>query len=253
MSAAADVVLLHGVGLDHTMWERVAPELEPRCAVRTPDLLGHGQAPDAQPGTTLTDLAAALHQVVTGTGQVHLVGFSLGALVATRLALDQPERVASLTLVSGVANRSAGEREAVRNRLEAARQGLPATFEVALQRWFSPAWHAAEPELVRQVRTVLQANRPASYLACYAVFAEADAALWAELPQLAPRVAALTGAADPGSTPEMSAAVAERVPEGQWTAVPGARHLLPLEHPRTVADAILANVENRPLVHPSGA
>ncbi|MHA6800240.1 alpha/beta fold hydrolase [Bounagaea algeriensis] len=253
MTGSTDVVLLHGVGLDHTMWERVRQILAPHCRTSTPDLLGHGQAPDAQPGTTLTDLAAPLHQVVPVSGRVHLVGFSLGALVATQFALEQPERVASLTLVSGVAGRSAGERDAVRNRLAAARQDLPATFEAALQRWFSPTWQAAEPELVRRVRAVLQTNRPTSYLACYAVFAEADAALWPRLPHLAPRLVALTGSDDPGSTPEMSAAIAQRVPRGQWTAVPGARHLLPLERPGAVADAVLANVENRQLVHPSGA
>ncbi|GAB2742169.1 alpha/beta fold hydrolase [Salinifilum aidingensis] len=253
MSGPAEVVLLHGVGLDRTMWERVGKVLAPRCAVRAPDLLGHGRAPDAEPGTTLADLAAPLHQVVPGSTPVHLVGFSLGALVATRFALDHPEQVASLTLVSGVAGRSAEERAAVRDRLAAARRDLPETFEAAVQRWFSPQWRAAEPELVERVRAVLRANRPTSYLACYAVFAEADAELWPSLPHLSPRVAALTGAGDPGSTPEMSAAVADRVPRGQWTAVPGARHLLPLECPGAVADAILANVGGRPLVCPSGA
>jgi pimeloyl-ACP methyl ester carboxylesterase len=245
VTAPADVVLLHGVGLDHTMWDRVSPALADRHTVHAPDLLGHGSAPDAPPDTTLSELSAPLAGL--GEGPLHLVGFSLGALVATRFALDHPGRVASLTLVSGVANRSAAERAAVAKRLDAARQDPHATFDAALRRWFSPRWRAAEPDLAERIRTVLHANRPASYLACYAVFARADRELWPELPRLSPRVLAVTGAEDPGSTPEMATALAARVPSGRSQVVPGARHLLPLERPKAVAAAVLANIDDCPL------
>ncbi|WP_020499112.1 alpha/beta fold hydrolase [Sciscionella marina] len=251
MSPAGTVILLHGVGLDHTMWDRVTPTLAQQCTVHTPDLPGHGDAPDAPEGCTLTDLAAPLTGL--GAGAVHLVGFSLGALVATRFALDHPERVASLTLISAVANRSAIERTSVTGRLEAARENLPATFDAAIERWFSPQWRATEPELAERVRAVLRANRPSSYLACYTVFAHADAELWPLLPRLNPRVLAMTGEQDPGSTPAMSAALAERVPHGRSAVVPGARHLLPLEHPEAVTEAVLAQLDDRPLELPTGA
>ncbi|QWF82983.1 alpha/beta fold hydrolase [Amycolatopsis sp. CA-230715] len=240
MTAPADVVLLHGVGLDHTMWDRVSPGLAEHHRVHAPDLLGHGSAPDVESGVTLTDLAAPVERL--GEGPRHLVGFSLGALVATRFALDHPGEVASLTLVSAVANRSETERAAVAARLAAARRDLPATFDAAVDRWFSPAWRAGEPELAQRIRAVLAANRAQSYLACYGIFARGDEELWPELPRLACPVLAVTGADDPGSTPEMSRALAERVPSGRARVVPGARHLLPLERPEAVADAVLANV-----------
>lgn len=244
----ATVVLLHGVGLDHTMWDRVAPELP--GTVLAPDLLGHGSdpgAPDAPPGTTLADLAAPVAALVAGTtAPVHLVGFSLGALVATAVALDAGERVASVTLVSGVVNRTDAERAAVAARLDAARADLPATFDAAVDRWFSPAWRAAEPDLVDRVRGTLAANRPASYLAAYAVFAGADAALWLRLPRLAVPTLAITGADDPGSTPAMARALAAHVPHGRAVVVPGARHLLPLERPDAVVDAIADQLRRTP-------
>ncbi|OLL72354.1 MULTISPECIES: alpha/beta fold hydrolase [unclassified Pseudonocardia] len=240
MSRPADVVLLHGVGLDHTLWDRVAPELSAAGhTVHAPDLLGHGSAPDAPAGTTLADLAAPVAEVVAGAGgPVHLVGFSLGALVATRVALDHPGRVARLTLVSGVAGRSDDERAAVAARLGAAGTDLAATFDAAVRRWFSPEWTAAEPELADRVRRTLAANRPSSYLACYAVFARADAELWPELPRLVPPVTAVTGPEDPGSTPAMTRALAGRIPHGRAVVVDGARHLLPLERPDAVLDLL---------------
>jgi pimeloyl-ACP methyl ester carboxylesterase len=249
VTVPADVVLLHGVGLNHTMWHRVSSDVAAAGHwVHAPDLLGHGAAPDAAPGTTLADLAEPVTRLAAGAqAPVHLVGFSLGALVATRVALDRPERVASLTLVSGVANRSTSEREAVAGRLEAAHRDLASTFDAAVDRWFSPRWRDAEPGLVDQVRNILRANRSASYLACYAVFAGADAELWPELPRMVPPVLAVTGEDDPGSTPRMAAAIADRVQHGRWGAVPGARHLLPLERPDAVVAAVLAQIEGRPL------
>lgn len=255
MSRPADVVLLHGVGLDHTMWDRVVPGLaaKARRTVHIPDLLGHGAAPDAPAGTTLADLAAPVAGLLAGAGApAHLVGFSLGALVATRVALDHPDRVATLTLVSGVAGRSEAERAAVLDRLATARADLAATFDAAVDRWFSARWHAEDPGLAARVRAVLAANRPASYLACYEIFARADAELWPELPQLAPPVLAMTGSEDPGSTPAMSEALAARVPHGRAVIVPGARHLLPQERPAAVVAAVREQLHHTP-TDPPGA
>jgi pimeloyl-ACP methyl ester carboxylesterase len=51
------VVLLHGVGLDHTMWEPTAALLADPFTVITPDLPGHGTRPPVSDGVTLADLA----------------------------------------------------------------------------------------------------------------------------------------------------------------------------------------------------
>lgn len=247
MTSVPEVVLLHGVGLDSGMWSRVAPELtETGHVVHTPDLLGHGTARPAPTGTTLGDLAAPVGELVNAAAPpTHLVGFSLGALVATRVALDYPGQIASLTLISGVAARSMAERQAVLDRLKAAREDLAGTFDAAIRRWFSPQWHHDDPDLVSSVRATLAGNDPESYLACYTVFAEADAQLWPELPELVPPVLAVTGDQDPGSTVQMSAALAHRVPRGRSVAVAGARHLLPLQRP----DAVIAAVLNQTRGH----
>ena len=120
--AGPDVVLLHGVGLDHTMWDRCLPALVEEHRVTTVDLRGHGASGPASPGTSLGDLADDVLEVIdaVGAARVHLVGFSLGALVAAYLAEHHRDRVATLSLVSSVALRTPEEREAVRRRLEAA-------------------------------------------------------------------------------------------------------------------------------------
>ncbi|WP_281404632.1 alpha/beta fold hydrolase [Streptomyces javensis] len=233
-----ELVLLHGVGLDRRMWDRCLPALAARHRVTLVDLRGHGASPAAAAGVSLAELAADVGALLTGP--THVVGFSLGALVAQRLGLDRPELTASLTLVSSVAGRSEEERAAVARRQELAAQDFGASAWAAVDRWFSPAWRAQDPELARQVLDTLLANDRASYLACYRVFATADTGLWRWLPRIAAPTVAVTGERDPGSTPAMSHRLAERIPGARAVIVPGARHLLPLECPRELADVILA-------------
>lgn len=100
------LLLLHGAGGDHTVWNGVIPRLSPSFHVLAPDLRGHGRT-SAPPGSHLTfaelmgDVLGLLDQ--KSVRSAHVVGLSGGALLALRLALDRPERVRSLTMVSGAA------------------------------------------------------------------------------------------------------------------------------------------------------
>lgn len=232
------VLLLHGVGLDHRMWTRCLPALGEQ-PVLLADLRGHGQSPPAPPGISLSDLAddVAVHL----DRPTHVVGFSLGALVAQRLAVTDPTHVRSLALVSSVAGRSSDERADVRHRLQRAARDFPASVEAAVQRWFSPAWQRRDPELLRQVRHRLTSTDVQSYLHCYRIFAEADLELAPQLQSITAPTLVLTGENDQGSTPAMAERLGAAIPTTRSVVVvPGARHLLPLESPDDVTRPLLA-------------
>lgn len=240
-----DVVLLHGVGLDHTMWQRCVPELAAHHRVTLVDLRGHGASPPARAGTSLGELAADVVEVLDhiGAGRVHLVGFSLGALVAEHIAACHPSRVGTLSLVSSVALRTPEERDAVVRRLRMARSDPVVTADAAVERWFDEAWRLQEPALVTDVRRTLLAQDQASYLACYTVFATGDEEVGPLLARITAPVLAITGSEDPGSTPDMSRRLASAIPDARVRIVPGARHLLPLERPRELAAALTEHFE----------
>jgi len=234
------LVLLHGVGLDHRMWQRCVPELARDHRVSTPDLPGHGTGDPITPGAALDDLAAAIARDLPGP--VHLVGFSLGALVAQQVALRAPDAVRSLVLISSVARRSPEQSAAVRGRLRAAEQDFAATSEAAVQRWMTPEWQQHEPDLAAELRATLLANDRDAYLAAYRIFATADAELASRLPGITAPTLAITGGADPGSTPEMTEHLATTIPRARAVVIPAARHLLPLEQPAQVCLEIRAHV-----------
>jgi pyruvate dehydrogenase E2 component (dihydrolipoamide acetyltransferase) len=97
------LVLLHGFGGDLNNWLFTAPALAGEHVVYALDLPGHGGS-SKDVGTGDVDyLAQAVEQFLDAQGleRVHLVGHSMGGLVAARLALAAPRRVASLALVAG--------------------------------------------------------------------------------------------------------------------------------------------------------
>ncbi|GAA3777531.1 alpha/beta fold hydrolase [Streptomyces phyllanthi] len=228
------VVLLHGVGLDHTMWEPTAALLADRFTVLTPDLPGHGTRPPVRDGVTLADLAAGvIGEIPEGS---HLVGFSLGALVAQYVALHHPKLVATLTSAGSVCARTVEERTSVLGRLRTAEADFSAGAAASLERWY--AGTDVDADRVARTEATLLANDVESFLACYRVFATADAELAPDLAAIAVRALAVTGENDPGSTPEMTHRLAAALPDCRAVVVPGARHMLPVERPEAFADAI---------------
>lgn len=228
------LVLLHGVGLDHTMWDPVVALLAGDYDVVTPDLPGHGERAPAPAGVTLSDLADGVTaEVPTGS---HLVGFSLGALVAQHIARHRPELVATLASVSSVCRRTSDERTAVLDRLRTAQRDFAASAAASLRRWYDGT--DVDPELVRRTEVTLMANDRDSFLHCYRVFATADAEIGPELDCITVPALAVTGEYDPGSTPEMTRRLAEAMPNCRAVIVPGARHMLPVERPKDFVDCL---------------
>lgn len=101
-SGPKTIVFLHGFGACGEVWRNVAASLAPEAKVLAYDLPGHGRSLEcegmggAKPAARaiLADLAARRLR------KVHLVGHSMGGAIATLMALADPGRVASLTLLA---------------------------------------------------------------------------------------------------------------------------------------------------------
>lgn len=100
--ADVPVVLLHGFGATHAVWDSIQQSLAEQTMTLAYDLPGHGGsfsyegAGPAKVATTaiLADLEAR------DIASAHIVGHSMGGAIAALMAIFQPQRVASLTLLS---------------------------------------------------------------------------------------------------------------------------------------------------------
>lgn len=98
VGSGLDVVLLHGWGMHSGVWEDAVEALADHYRVTVMDLPGHGFSRGFAAGQTLRDLSLAV--VAAGApARAAWIGWSLGGLIAQRLAIDVPERVTKLALV----------------------------------------------------------------------------------------------------------------------------------------------------------
>jgi pimeloyl-[acyl-carrier protein] methyl ester esterase len=92
-----DLVLLHGWGLNAEVWQGIVPRLSPHFRLHLVDLPGFGRSQGFGP-LTLAEMAQQLLPQLPD--RAVLIGWSLGGLVASQLALTQPDRVEALISVA---------------------------------------------------------------------------------------------------------------------------------------------------------
>ncbi|MET1256911.1 pimeloyl-ACP methyl ester esterase BioH [Aliikangiella maris] len=92
------LVLIHGWGLHGGIWETVVASFANNFTVYNLDLPGFGRSPVHNADYTLDYLVAAVASVVPD--DAYVLGWSLGGLVATSLALTQPQKVKKLITVA---------------------------------------------------------------------------------------------------------------------------------------------------------
>ncbi len=213
----ARVLLIHGItSSGATMW-RLGEGLSHRGAI-APDLLGHGESPDAG-GYALAALADGL-----GTGYELVIGHSLGGLVAAHAAAHDPGFAQRLILLDPALELLDEEFPAIRaDIVDEARN--PASEEQV--RADNPDW---DPETVR---TKVLASRQARPDAMARILD--DNAPWHHA-HLLDRVTVptLILAADPEVGAVALPALAEGRPRVEFRVIPGAGHSVHRDQPETV-------------------
>jgi len=231
------VVLIHGLGLNHEVWQWMVPAFSDAYDVITYDLYGHGQSqgPPARPSLTLFSDQLASLMASLNIPDAAIVGFSLGGMICRRFAMDHPEMARALVILNSPHRRNPEAQAAILARVDQAQsQGPHATVEAALERWFTDDYRAKNPDMMALVRQWVLANDPKIYPTIYRVLAEGieeitDPDIRLSLPALA-----ITADEDYGNGPEMTKAIAEGIEGGTALILPGLRHMALAEDPDAV-------------------
>lgn len=240
--AERTVVLIHGAGLAPVFWTgQLAALADADTAVVAPALPGHGR-----PGSSLAsagpapvaieDYAAWLTTFLDalGVARAHLVGHSMGALVALETARAHPERVA------GVAALGAAARMPVHPRLLAdARERPEGAIEAILAWGFAPRQPGRPPgiamhELARRILAGTEAGVLASDLAA----CDRYDALAGGAATIATSALVVTARRDRMTPAKAGRALAEALPRATLVEFDEVGHMAPLEAPAAVARAL---------------
>ncbi|HEX4114135.1 MAG TPA: alpha/beta hydrolase [Stellaceae bacterium] len=109
-AALPAVVLIHGGGMDHSVWALHSRWFAHHgYAVLAPDLPGHGRS-GGTPLTTIADMANWIAALIAASGVAGawLIGHSMGSLVALETASRHPARVSALSLIGTAAPMTVG-------------------------------------------------------------------------------------------------------------------------------------------------
>ncbi|HVN42361.1 MAG TPA: 3-oxoadipate enol-lactonase, partial [Steroidobacteraceae bacterium] len=130
-----------------------------------------------------------------------------------------PERLERLVLCNTAPY--FGPREVFEARIEAVRRdGLAGLVEGILERWFTPAFRAADPAVVERVRAMLLATPEEGYAACCAALRDLDER--GNLGRISVPTLVITGSDDPSSPPAAGLALAAAIPGARCIELPAA-------------------------------
>jgi 3-oxoadipate enol-lactonase len=243
------VLLIHGHTQDRRIWDPVMPRLrDTGIRVLRPDLRGHGRSSRPDSGyhwiNHAADMAAVLDD--SGVDSAAVVGYSVGGGIALEMALTMAGRVGSLLLMSPVMPDRAFEPAFMENLMQVARVARTDGIAAAM----AGPW-AENPLLefsfskpgIREAAEKITRDFPgAEYLATERDVVERS---WAVPDRLAEiEVPTLVLAGD-GETPGFRAWAEEAavgIPGARLEVLEGCGHLLPLEEPDRVAQAIIEMV-----------
>ncbi|QRG05353.1 alpha/beta fold hydrolase [Xanthobacter dioxanivorans] len=165
-----------------------------------------------------------------GIGRADLIGLSLGGMTAIGLAIRAPERVARLISIAARTDTNPAflENWDVRCAAVRAAGGMSGVADFTLARWFTPAFHAAHPEVVREAKEMILGCDMDGYIAC----ADALRGLDYKRHLGAIRAPALfiAGREDGGAPPAEIQSMAALTPGARFAVIEAA-HIVPMENP----------------------
>lgn len=239
---ADTVIFIPALGATREMWRPQVAAFSTDYTVVTYNAPGHD--PDSMSGNaSLDDYAADLLALADAVAarRPHVVGLSLGGMIAQTYGARYPDRAKSLVLACTTSAYPEQQRKQMRQRADAAlRNGMEQLVEPAIQRWFTPDFIVNHPETIQWVRRMLASADPRAYAEAARVVADVDTT--GILPSIAAPVLVLAGERDASMPSDAVSTLTSHLRNVRSVVIAGAAHLANVERPNEFNDAVLGFV-----------
>ena len=221
------VVFIHGVGLTYEIWQ---PQLDffKNYSYLSYDILGHGKSSLTKQNINFDDFSEQLIELINELKieKIHLVGFSIGSLIARNFATRYSERLQSLILLGSIYKRSEQQQKTVNERFEQAKKELKLSSQ-ALKRWFTDKYLENNPDTYEKISSILSANNMANFLKVYELFVKHKND--EDFEKIYNKTLVMTGEHDTGSTIEMSQQLKDLINNSELKIIKDGKHLCGIE------------------------
>jgi pimeloyl-ACP methyl ester carboxylesterase len=235
------IVFIHGVGLNHTIWK---PQIDAfNNTVIAYDILGHGKTPLNKDNISFDDFSNQLINLIDELKikKIHLVGFSIGSLIARNFASKYSERLESLTLLCSIFRRNQEQQQIVKDRFELVKKSNTLSKQ-ALKRWFTDDYLENNPNTYEKISLMLEENNMENFLKIYQLFVNHKDD--EKFENINIKTLVMTGEGDIGSTPEMSKNLSNIIKNTEVKIISKGKHLCSIECADDVNLAIKKHIQN---------
>jgi 3-oxoadipate enol-lactonase len=236
------VLMIQGLGVDHRGWalQRGAFGRHHRCIA--PDNRGTGYS-DAPPGPyDLLRMAADAIAVLDAEHieRAHVVGASMGGVIAQVIGVMYPERVRSLTLACTACQHHAWRRELLAEWANVvSERGMAGLMDDAMRWMIGPRLHRRFGVFVNVLARVLVQTKPHAFVAQVDAILDASDELRFALPQVKAPTLVVTGSQDTLTPLGDAEELAELITTSRLLVLRGAAHGLMAEAPNQFNDVVL--------------
>tara|TARA_E500000081_G_scaffold124806_1_gene131095 strand:+ start:621 stop:1403 length:783 start_codon:yes stop_codon:yes gene_type:complete len=236
------IVFIHGVGLTYEIWQ---PQLDffKNYSNVSYDILGHGKSSLTKKNISFDDFSDQLIELINELkiDKIHLVGFSIGSLIARNFATKYNDRLQSLILLGSIYKRSEQQQEIVNQRFEQAKKELKLSRQ-ALNRWFTDKYLENNPGTYEKISSILLGNNMVNFLKVYELFVKHKND--EDFEKINTKTLIMTGEYDIGSTIEMSKQLNNVIKDSELKIIKDGKHLCGIECADEVNFSIKNFVEN---------
>ena len=235
------IVLIHGVGLNHTIWEPQIDYFD--NTVLAYDILGHGKTPLNKNIISFDDFSDQLLNLIDELKfeKIHLIGFSIGSLIARNFAVKHNNRLKTLTLFCSVFKRNKEQQQIVNDRFELSKKSRSLSRQ-ALKRWFTDQYLEKNPNIFEKITSILIQNNMENFLKIYELFVKHKDD--EKFENIKSKTLIMTGENDIGSTPEMSRNLSKEIAHSKVEIVSQGKHLCGIECADDVNKTIKEFIQN---------